>query len=474
LIAASLSAAGRLWLLVTRPLWHDEVFTVWASRLSPSELIRVLRSDSSPPLFYFLEKPFVAVAEALSLPDAAARVLPFLALAVLFAGARSLPSGAARRRFLWLAASSPLFLLYSAEARAYALLALFGFILFLLVVRNPPGMRGFLAVALAAALCLWTHYLALFLVASLLFAAVRAGRRLCALALVTGFALFLPWSPVLLAQPKAALSWMREPLRTAPLAFLAALGGGVRVPGPFGAPPPEALFWLSCAAGLALFAGLVAARPAHPDERIGLAAIFLTLAGILLVSIWRPVAFPGRSEMAVLPIWILVVARAGERSRALRLAAGAAAAIGVASSLLILAAPRPSRPADAALSRLEAAARPGDLVVATASFYLPARLARDRARLAGELHAFPSDLEEHPGWFLPKAPSDADYRRLSGDIARAGAASSVLLLLDRPYWDERLHRMLLERGPVRPLAALPDWLLVASLARPAGETPPPR
>ena len=243
---------------------------------------------------------------------------------------------------------------------------------------------------------------------------------------------------------------MRDPLRTAPLAFLAALGGGARVPGPFGAPPPEALFWLSCAASLALLAGLVAARPAHPDERIGLAALFLTLAGIL------------------------VVARAGERSRALRLAAGAAAAIGVASSLLILAAPRPFSPADAALSRLEAAARPGDLVVATVSFYLPARLARDRGRLAGELHAFPSVLEDHPGWFPPKAPSDADYRRLGRDIARAGATSSVLLLLDRPYWDERLHRMLLERGPVRPLAALPDWLLVASLPRPAGETPPPR
>jgi hypothetical protein len=58
---------------------------------------------------------------------------------------------------------------------------------------------------------------------------------------------------------------------------------------------------------------------------------------------------------------------------------------------------------------------------------------------------------------------------LGRDIARAGAASSVLLLLDRPYWDERVHQMLLERGPVRPLAAPPDWLLVAS---PAGAYAP--
>jgi hypothetical protein len=448
-----------------RPLWHDEVFTVCASRLSPSELIRVLRSDSGPPLFYFLEKPFVAVAEALALPDAAARVLPFLALAVLFAGARTLPPGGARRRFVWLAASAPLFLLYSAEARTYALLALFGFVLFLLVVRDAAGFRGFVAIALAAALCLWTHYLALFLLVSLLFAALRERRKRSALALATGLALFLPWSPILLAQPAAAISWMREPARTIPLAFLAALGGGARIPGPFGPPLPEPLLWLAGAAGVALLAGLFAVRPEDTAGRIGLATVLSTLAGILLVSLWRPVAFPGRSEMVVLPIWIWIVARSADRSRALHSIAGAAAGIGAIACVLICAAPRPSRSTDTALPALEAAARPGDLVIATVSFYLPARLARDRGRLAGELHAFPADLEDHPGWFLPKAPSDADYGRLGRDIARAGPASSVLLLLDRPYWDRRVQQMLVERGPVRPVAASPDWVLVAAPPR---------
>jgi hypothetical protein len=380
----------------------------------------------------------------------------------LFAGARMLPRGGARRRFLWLAASAPLFLLYSAEARAYALLALFGFVLFLLVARDAAGLRGFVAIALAAALCLWTHYLALFLLVSLIFASLREGRGRAALALATGFGLFLPWSPILLGQPAAAMSWMREPAGTAPLAFLAALGGGARVPGPFGPPLPEPLLWLAGAAAVALLAGLFAVRPADEEGRIGLTAVLLTLAGILLASVWRPVAFPGRSEMAVIPIWIWVVARAGDRSRALRFLAGAAAAIGAIACLLISAAPRPQRPAEAALSALEAAARPGDLVVATVSFYLPARLARDRGRLAGELHALPADLEDHPGWSLPKAPSDADYRRLGRDIARAGAASSVLLLLDRFYWDRRVHQMLEGRGPAKPVAASPDWVLVAA------------
>ncbi len=390
-------------------------------------------------------------------------MLPFLALAALFAGARTLPPGRARRRFLWLAASAPLFLLYSAEARAYALLAVLGFILFLLVTGDAAGFRGLFLVALTAALCLWTHYLALFLVASLFLAALREGRRRPALALAAGLFLFLPWSPILFAQPAAAISWVRESAGTAPLAFLAALGGGARVSGPFGPPLPGPLFWLAAAAAVALLAGLLAAPAGAAADRIGLLAVLLTLAGILLASLWRPVAFPGRSEMAVLPIWIWIVARAGDRSRALRLLAGVVTGIGALGCVLIGAAPRPPRAADAALPALEAAARPADVAFATVSFYLPALLARDRGRLAGELRAFPADLEEHPGWFLPKAPSEADYQGLGRDLARAGPASSVLLLLDRPYWDKRVREMLLERGAVRSVAASRDWVLVASV-----------
>jgi hypothetical protein len=54
---------------------------------------------------------------------------------------------------------------------------------------------------------------------------------------------------------------------------------------------------------------------------------------------------------------------------------------------------------------------------------------------------------------------------LDHDIARAGPASSVFLLLDRPYWSERVGRMLEARGSVKPVAAAPDWVLVASVPR---------
>jgi uncharacterized membrane protein len=266
LLAVALSCAARLWLLAARPLWHDEVFTVWASRQTPPQLVHLLRFDSGPPLFYLLEKPFIMAAERLGLSDGVARLIPFLALLLLFAGARSLRRGAPRRRFLLLSASFSFLLLYAAEARAYALLALLGLSLFLVSTRESSRAGGIALIALTTALLLWTHYLALFLVASLLLVAVLQRRRESILGIGAGALLFLPWLPVLLAQPHAALSWMREREGDSAIGFLAALGGGMRVPPPFGRPLPAPLFWLACAAGAALVVSLFLLRLSHARQ----------------------------------------------------------------------------------------------------------------------------------------------------------------------------------------------------------------
>jgi mannosyltransferase len=446
-----------------RPLWHDEVFTVWVSRLAPGGLLRALSYDSGPPLFYLLEKPFVAATEGFGLSDNLARLLPFLALLLLFAGARSLPPGGPRRRFLLLAASSPFLLLYAAEARAYAVLALLGFALFLLCDNDPParGARRTALIALTTALLLWTHYLAIFLVASLLVVAVVQRRR-SAFGIGAGILLFLPWVPVLLVQPRAATSWIREPVGNSAVGFLAALGGGIRMPAPMGRPLPMPLLFLSCAAGIALIAALILLRPRQPQTRAGLAVVLLTLGGILAASFWRPVAFAGRSEMAVIPIWLWLLARSAEDSRALRQAAGAAAALGAVASLLALVSPRPARPNASLVATLETVARNGDSVIATTSLYLPARLERDRGRLAAELRAFPADIADHPGWFLARAPSEEDYRRLSQDLDRLRPGHSVFLLLDTPFWTPRLQEILAAFGPARPLVTTSGAMLVVS------------
>ncbi len=468
LFAVALACAARLWLLVARPLWHDEVFTVWASRLTPGGLWPALSNDSGPPLFYLLEKPFVAVAESLGLPDSVARLLPFLALLLLFAVARSLPRGEPRRRFLLLAASSPFLLLYAAEARAYALVALLGLVLFLLTVQDAPGLRRITLIALATALLLWIHYLAIFLVASLLVVTVIQERWRSALAIGVGAALFLPWLPVLLAQPDAATAWIREPVGLSAVGFLAALGGGIRVPDPLGRPLPEPLFLLACAAGIALLVSVLLLRTRQPQARAGRAVVLLTLTGILAASFWRPVAFSGRSEMVVLPIWLWLLARSSEESLAVRRGLGAAAAVAAVSSLLLFSSPRPVRPYAALVARVEAEAHDGDLVVATANLYLPARLAQDRGRLAADLHALPADLADHPGWFLSRSPSQADYRQLAQDLARVKPDRSVFLLLDPAFWTPNLQQILAARGPLRPLARFPDAMGFVSPGRHSG------
>ena len=82
-IVAVASIAARAWLLLHRPLWFDEVFTVWAARLSPRNLVAVLEKDSGPPLFYLLEKSFVLGGERLFSSDLAARLLSFAATLAL-------------------------------------------------------------------------------------------------------------------------------------------------------------------------------------------------------------------------------------------------------------------------------------------------------------------------------------------------------------------------------------------------------
>src|SRR4029079_16090640 len=102
--AAALHA--RLVYLFRRPLWFDELFTLWLSRQSPGRIVHALRVDPGPPLFYFLEGPLARLCEIISF-DAVARTLPFLAIgALFFAGTRRETSGGAR--FVVLVATSPL------------------------------------------------------------------------------------------------------------------------------------------------------------------------------------------------------------------------------------------------------------------------------------------------------------------------------------------------------------------------------
>ena len=81
LLALGIAAiVARAAYLFRRPFWFDEIFTLWISRRSPAGIVGALRLDSGPPLFYFLEWPFVRAGEILG-ADGLARAVSFLAVA---------------------------------------------------------------------------------------------------------------------------------------------------------------------------------------------------------------------------------------------------------------------------------------------------------------------------------------------------------------------------------------------------------
>ncbi|MFN2386306.1 MAG: hypothetical protein ABR576_08480 [Thermoanaerobaculia bacterium] len=414
-----------------------------------------------------MERPIVRSIEAFALDDRWSRAIPFLAAAAIFAGARALPEGSSRRWFLSLAAISPLLLLHAGEARAYALFALLSLGVFLLASRSRESAPAAVALALLAAAALYTHYLGLFVVAALLGLTLIQRRFLSAAGLGGGVLLFLPWTRILREQPPEATQWIRDaPLETA-AGLLGGLGGAPRLAPALGGPLPRALILAGAAASLLLTGALLRASRRDPALRTALAFVGLTFGALLAVSFWRPAAFPGRSEMAVLPVWFWAAARGAASDRACRAAAGAVALVSLIAGALVLRAQAanmpPWEPATAALARVSGR---GDLVLAAGPFYLPARLAADRGEAGARVVAFPPELAEHPGWISPRAPFRDDGRaREAARVCRRGCRLVFLGYL--PHFTRELQEIFREAGAPRILWRRGQAVIIRS------EPPPP-
>ncbi|MCA1580927.1 MAG: hypothetical protein LC796_05925 [Acidobacteria bacterium] len=431
---------------------------MWASRLSLRELLDVLRRDSGPPLFYLLEKPVVRLAEAFAWPDTAARLPSWIAALLLGACAFSFPRGPSRRTFAILCAAAPLFLLYGAEARAYALLALLHLFVFLLLLRGAQTPARVALGGAAAAAALWTHSLAILFLGAVFAAAVARRRWRSAAALSAAGVLFSPWIPVLLAQPRAATAWIREPALLSASKFLSALGGSGRLPPNFGVALPAAL--VAAGAVVAVAATFFTLRSADPDARAAAAVALLTLGAVTVLSLFRPAAFAGRTEMAVLGVWLWGVAAAAGSGRAARACARAIIAVGAVSAALVLASPLPRSLPGETVAAVASKIAPGDALVAGAGFYLPARLAADRGRLPSAVEAYPAEIALHPGWFVPRAPADADVAALERSLLASSPGRRTYLLL-HPYQESpALARMLAAHGTARVVTRLPEASLI--------------
>jgi mannosyltransferase len=198
------AAVLRFSTLALQSYYTDEAFTVWLVRQSPVNMVRgIARTESTPPLYYCVAWVW---SRLFGTGEVGLRSLSALAgtatvLVAYLAGARLL-SRRAGLVVAALAAVSPFMVWYSQEARSYALftfLATLSIYLYALLRGNPrPALVA--AWAFVCEASIWTHYFAVYLVATealLLVLFVPRARRAVAAALL---------AIVLAAVPVAALA----------------------------------------------------------------------------------------------------------------------------------------------------------------------------------------------------------------------------------------------------------------------------
>lgn len=388
--------------LARRPLWFDEIFTQWIARKSPPGIVESLRLDSGPPLFYLLVHPLVRAGELLRF-DPAARILSFLAIGLLFAAIRPRYSGGPR--FTVLLAASPLMFFYSGEARQYALLSAVSFVLFLAALRARDEWTPRLCAALAASALPWIHYLGVFVVAGSVIVCLARKRRASATLQFAGASLFLAWAPIARGQPPLSLAWNVSAASSVRVFEVFGFWGN-SLPYFSGWRTPAA--WAGIALGAAVLLAAAAKAGKSRAVRDALAFSILPLLLVVLASRFRPVYFPGRTEMATLPVALWALARASRRSRAVNLLTLAAAIGGFAVIAGSFVRPAGPFPYSETAKFLASRCGPRDAVVAADANYLPLRLEKDRAAMAAPLAGLPLELESHPGWFEPIDPSKID------------------------------------------------------------------
>ena len=439
---------ARVYSLVVRPLWADEIFTLTVARKSASGILAALRVDSGPPLHYCLAHVLLAPFQAPGFPDALVRVLSLAAsllhLPLLFAVARRLGRPDMGLPAAALYAVFPLAVAYAAEGRAYALASLLALLAFerALALRERPRLGIALGLTLAAAGAFLTHYLAVFPVAALAILALDArpaARRALVLSGLAAAALAAAWVPIALEQPRASMVWSMEAgfsgaLRDFPanLAFGAPAGG-----------PAMAVLGVT---GAVLLAALVAREwrgVLAPVTRVfGLSLALLALAEFGAGTL----VLPERTALVFLPFAALPLAAAPPFVPA---AAGT-----LATALLALWLPRAAEPSPGALLArlLETPARAGRRVLA-AGYWGPEldyRLAR--AGAPGRVVLFPAAVAVHPGWYREEEFPDATLAAEADAILSAPRAPTLFVL---PRGSRASAAITSRLGPARRLLSSP-------------------
>jgi mannosyltransferase len=164
------AAVLRFWTLGLQSYYTDEAYTVSLVQQAPIEMLHgIARTESTPPLYYVAAWIW---SRAFGTGEAGLRSLSALAgtatvVVAYFAGARLL-SRAVGLIVAALAAVSPLLIWYSQEARSYAFFTFFATLSLYLYARLRTGARPAVVVAwaLVCEAAIWTHYFAIYVVAT--------------------------------------------------------------------------------------------------------------------------------------------------------------------------------------------------------------------------------------------------------------------------------------------------------------------
>lgn len=197
-----LATAARMIEAARVPMWFDEIYTLWISRLGPAGIAHALARDVHPPLHEFLVWAWWRLGGDSELWLRSLSALFGVAtVAVVFAFASDLFGRGAGLLAALLLALHRTHVYYSQELRSYALLWLLETIALWSAWRFVRGRRGGAAAyAIAASAALYTHYQSGLAIACValwgVFALARVPRRLAAW-ITTHVAIALAFAPQL-------------------------------------------------------------------------------------------------------------------------------------------------------------------------------------------------------------------------------------------------------------------------------------
>ncbi|MGD8602506.1 MAG: glycosyltransferase family 39 protein, partial [Gemmatimonadota bacterium] len=324
LLALLVALALRVWLALRTQVWLDEANSVLIALGPVSELPATMAQDSSPPLYYLLLKAWAALAGigplALRIPSIA---FGCAAVPAIWLVGRAMDRARTGVVAAWLIAVSPLHAYYSEEIRMYAMLVLLGLLFYYAVfdvLRRTENVWPAILTGVAVA---YTHYYGLIFVGCVLavaFVAMRERRKRLMLSGAAVAVAFLPWLPVFLAQLENPhhFSWIGEYWEQYPRGMAVVRTIQAFTPGGLKYPlvPLRGIVWQPVVAGLLVLPfGALAVSPRWRRHLRPLVlptlVTALMLAALAIRSyVGAPIYLAGRSDVVLLPLFLLVLAGA--------------------------------------------------------------------------------------------------------------------------------------------------------------------